>query len=165
MWPPQRPRSELYNAVWAANSKSISFIIACLCRNWRKIHYCSACDSDAVPRDDRPGKMRCPKGCGAEIRYHLVRRLDQLLLELLGTLHACVFCQFLFSTARDGMKTWIKEARDQALWASQQDQETFIRSDVYHGSEIRRLWQSRGDSLYLTWSLWWGMLNAVDSTC
>jgi hypothetical protein len=56
--------------------------------------------------------------------------------------------------------TNIGRARDQAAWAAEQDQETFTRSDVYHGSEIRRLWESMRDRLFLTWSLWWGTLKA-----
>jgi hypothetical protein len=64
------------------NKLTIGFLVS---RNWRKIHYCSACESDAIP-SDLPGKLRCPKECGAPIRYHLVRRLPQLLLELLGAL-------------------------------------------------------------------------------
>jgi hypothetical protein len=52
-------------------------------RNWRKIHYCSECESDAVLADGSD-KLRCPDNCKGEIRYHLVRRLPQLLLELLG---------------------------------------------------------------------------------
>jgi hypothetical protein len=59
------------------------------------------------------------------------------------------------------MPGWIDEARKAAAWAdSQPDQDTFIRSDVYHGSEIRRLWKDMPtgpEDIFLTLSMWWGM--------
>lgn len=68
---------------------------------------------------------------------------------------------------RDGMPDWIREARAAAKHADEQNQETFVRSDVYDGSEVRRLWREMGpqgqEDVFLTFSLWWGRPFTIPS--
>jgi hypothetical protein len=73
------------------------------------VFYCTSCEADAVAKDDDPSKLRCPKSCDAEIRCHLVRRMPQLLLELLGIFvlysHYTV-CLQLIGRSKFAMECW-----------------------------------------------------------